>query len=96
MAQEMRTLWPREAVTERGLLMNHGWVPSWGSGSRQNIELEREAFQQRASTQLFMGVKVGRQHVTQITACPEITFIGHTGTEYSAYGPNCVGYILRG
>ena len=28
MAQEMRMLWPRQAVTERGLLMNQGWVPS--------------------------------------------------------------------
>ena len=31
MAQEIRTLWPRQAVTERGLLMNQGWVPSCGS-----------------------------------------------------------------
>lgn len=31
-----------------------------------------------------MVVKVGRQNVTQITACPEITFTGYTDIAYSS------------
>lgn len=53
MAQEMRTLWPREAVTERGLLMNQGWVPSWGSGSRQWGKERERPFQHGAGHPLY-------------------------------------------